>query len=474
MKGCCGEGGAGGCLACSLTLDPVFLHAVPGTGTGMSGGHFFTALITVAASPLPTAAAAANNNWTFVGAGGCDVSDAQCQKPSLPYSHQIVALHGTAAKINTTTAGSPSWLHINAERTCLFAALTDASKVASYEILDGKLVGPKSVVDSGGKFPVKLDSVRSFVIVANYGASTEGASVGSLVVGDECKCCLKLADSMPFNRSSVDPHRQLSSHIHTVVVDGANVAREDARVYAADLGGDAIYRLSVHLKGSPPGALTLEETAAVVPAGSGPRHLAVGGPSNRRMVYVVHEMANAVSVHSTETGKLVEVQRVSTLPSNASVPSCVGLSDLDGTAQTDSSEGAADPPSQCNKAAEIALTHDGRHLFVSNRGYGTALTNTIASYSIGDGGKLVGGDLSMLTPSGVSYPRGMALVTAPVQTKVVERLLVAGQGSGNLVAFELAEGKLRRPETLATGLATPTTVVGLCDVRTSSAYCGPL
>ena len=340
---------------------------------------------------LPTAALLSPaKNWTFVGAGGCDVSDDECHTPSLPFSHQIVALHQDRQEsTNVTTGGTPSWLHINGDRSCLFAALTNVSKVASYEIVDGALVGPKSVLPSGGKYPVKLDTVNrlgGLLLVANYGGPTDGASVTSMTIGEVCKCCLVHADTMRFNRSSVDPQRQLSSHIHTVVV--GTIAMADAQVYAADLGGDAIYRLSVHLR-SPPGSLRLQETTPVEPRGSGPRHLAVGGSYDHRVLYVVHEMANAVSVHKANaTGPLREVQRLRTVPGSASLPACVGFSARMMAAASTSERARAHAPPACSKAAEIALTHHGSSLYVSNRGYGTALTNTIAGYAVGADGLL--------------------------------------------------------------------------------------
>ena len=92
-----------------------------------------------------------------------------------------------------------------------------------------------------------------------------GRAVASLLVGADC--ALKPADAVPYNRSSVDPSRQRSSHVHTVVVDPA----VPTRIFAADLGGDAVYTLTVDLATG-----RLAHTGmSLAPAGSGPRHLAV-------------------------------------------------------------------------------------------------------------------------------------------------------------------------------------------------------
>ena len=59
-----------------------------------------------------------------------------------------------------------------------------------------------------------------------------------------------------------------------------------------------------------------------------------------------------------------------------------------------------------------------------------------------------------LAPTSTRYPRGMEL--SPDGTE----LLVAGQGSGNLVTMGLGAepGRLGKPHGLASGLPTPTTI----------------
>lgn len=100
------------------------------------------------------------------------------------------------------------------------------------------------------------------------------------------------------------------------------------------------------------------------------------------------------------------------------------------------------------------MTPDGRSVYASNRGYGSSLTNTIAGFATdASSGRLraVGS-----TPSAVRFPRGMAL------SANASELLVAGQGSGNLVRLAVAPGgqpgALQMLGELVGGLATPTTV----------------
>lgn len=369
----------------------------------------------------------------YLGAGGCDVADSQCSAPPAPLSNQIVVKCDGQPLQNVTTGGSPSWLHLSRDGKCLFATQSDTNRVLSYERATLKLVAN---VSSGGIAPVKLDSTAGVLLVANYGTPTAGASVASLRIGADCS--LTPADSLPFNRSSIDPRRQLSSHIHTVVADDNALEAATAQVMAADLGGDALYTLRVRLRD---GALKLEHTRPVTP-GSGPRHIAIH--PTLRMAYVVHEMANAVSawrIHAD--GSLEQAQpMLPTVPTNATLPSCVGVS------------GGGGGPAPCTKAAEILATPDGRSVFVSNRGVASKSTNTLAGFRVDAAdGRLA--PRTQLAPTGTRFPRGVAL--AHKGTVV----LVAGQGSGNLASLAVGSeaGTLARPQEVLSGLATPTTVV---------------
>jgi len=370
----------------------------------------------------------------LVGSGGCDVSDSLCEPPVPPFSRQIVLLSAGGVKHNYTTPGAPSWLHVSG--SCVFAAATTDNSLLSYKLgAGGALDGPVSAVPSGGLAPVKLDSAGTTLVAANYGSPSSGASVASFVV-DPQACSLTAGASMPFHRSSVDPRRQTNSHVHTVVVDHAASSANQTRVLAADLGGDAIYTLDV----SASGAISLLHTAAAA-AGSGPRHLAIH--PKLRVAYVVHEMSNTLTVHAIDdqSGSLSLLQTTSTLPLNATLPTCAGLhAGLGG----------------CSKAAEIVVTAGGESVFVSNRGVGSPLTNTIAGYEVLPHGYVA---LAQLAPSATRFPRGMTLSSDSSQ------LLVVGQGSGNFVRFDVSStpGTLRLPgiELIAAGLSTPTTVVPL-------------
>lgn len=212
----------------------------------------------------------------FVGSGGCDGSDHACVKPaSASLGQQIDAFEWDGASplrlaSNTSTGGVPTWVIARespAGTSCVFATLSDIDRIASYE-RSGSTLTLRSKVPSGGAAPVFLDTAGGVLLAANYNGPDTGrnnnASVGSLLIGDDCS--LTLADSLHVHGSGPDPSRQLSSHVHSVVV-ARPVSGASAVAFAADLGADAVYSLAVDL-GS--GKLELMATAQLKP-GSGPR-----------------------------------------------------------------------------------------------------------------------------------------------------------------------------------------------------------
>jgi 6-phosphogluconolactonase (cycloisomerase 2 family) len=404
---------------------------------------------------LLAGAVGASAGFIYTGAGGCDVSDTACVPPAAPYSQQINAFsqQTKGGKLypvaNYTTGGTPSWVIVpdepDLDTKCLFATLSDINRVVSYEVLAGGALSLVSNVSSGGLSPVYLDHYYAqypqqgkALLVGNYNGdcAAGGATVASLLVSD--KCVLTPGDSIAFNGSGPDPTgRQKCSHAHSVVVDRYSFAAAAAGTidaFVQDLGADKVYTVALELA---TGKLSLKHTT-VVAAGSGPRHLAVtyhGGSDPKHVAYLVHEMANLVSVHTIDgTGALTLVQTLPTF---------------------DNSTGGF------SKAAEIAINGDQNGVFVTNRGFGTAATNTVVGYAI-DRNNSVTLEQKSVTASGVSYPRGMVISSyccpSPWNYGV---MIVAGQGSGNLVSFDASGpgGTLKLPGvTIATNLPTPTTI----------------
>jgi 6-phosphogluconolactonase len=182
----------------------------------------------------------------------------------------------------------------------------------------------------GGSCHLVVDKTGRALVVANYGSGSvaafkvnpDGSLSGPNVV-------------MKHSGSSVDPKRQTGPHAHAVVL-----SLDNRFVLVPDLGLDQIrsYRLDVasaNLTANDPPFVTTKP-------GSGPRHLAFS--PNGKFAYSVHEMGSMVTVwsYAAASGKLTEVQTISTLPA-----------DFHGE----------------DNSAEIEVDSRGRFLYASNRGH---------------------------------------------------------------------------------------------------------
>jgi 6-phosphogluconolactonase len=189
-----------------------------------------------------------------------------------------------------------------------------------------------NTVSSGGGGPCHLvvDKTGRSLVVANYG----GGSVAAFRVNPDGLLSGPTA-LMKHSGSSVDPERQTGPHAHAVVLSPDN-----RFVFVPDLGLDEIriYRLDPATASLAPADPPFVKTKA----GSGPRHFAFS--PNGRFAYSLHEMGSMVTVwaYTSASGKLSEVQTISTLPAN-----------FHGE----------------NASAEIEMDSKGRFLYASNRGH---------------------------------------------------------------------------------------------------------
>ena len=125
----------------------------------------------------------------------------------------------------------------------------------------------------------------------------------------------KLGDHSAFVQhkgSSVNKERQTGPHAHSI-----QMSRDNHLALSADLGLDEVlvYEFNPHV-----GTLTPANPAFTkVAAGAGPRHVAFS--PDGKYVYVTNEMTSTVTVFSynKRTGKMREVQTVSTLPVDSKV-----------------------------------------------------------------------------------------------------------------------------------------------------------
>lgn len=224
--------------------------------------------------------------------------------------------------------------------------------VFAVDPADGMLSERQKVSSSGpGPAYVHLDGTGRFLLLANYVA-------GNVVVNQiENNGLLgEPVARVAHTGSSVNKARQQAAHPHAIVPSPDN-----RFVYVPDLGMDRIvaYRLDADS-----GELTpAPELDVVTPPGSGPRHLVFGpdagqGADMPLVAYCSLELTSELAVYQYAQGKLTETARLSTLPTELTGPA-----DFTGS----------------NTTAEVRVSGDGRHVYVSNRGH-----DSIAVFSTGD------------------------------------------------------------------------------------------
>ncbi|WP_141977812.1 lactonase family protein [Saccharothrix saharensis] len=256
-----------------------------------------------------------------------------------------------------------------------------------------KVVGSRS---TGGADPCHLALHRGFLLSANY--SSGSVSVHPVLreggLGER-------TDLVVHSGAGPDPDRQEGPHAHQVLPDPTG-----AFVLAVDLGTDSVhsYRLSDE------GKLTPAGTARVHP-GAGPRHLAFH-PSGKH-AYIANELDSTIVVAAYDRGVLTPGQKVGTLPADV-------------------------PTGPRNYPAEIVVSHDGRFLYLSNRGH-----DSVAVFAVERGGASL--RLVEVTPVGGKFPRHIVLDASG------RFLLAANQNSDTITTFAVdrSTGKLRQTGTTA-------------------------
>jgi 6-phosphogluconolactonase len=189
----------------------------------------------------------------------------------------------------------------------------------------------------GGATHLTLDSPARTLLVANY----RTGDVSALPIRADGG--LEAVTSVQHDYGSGPSPRQTGPHAHAVVVDPWQ-----RFVLAADLGADRIfiYRFDAANRQLTPADPPYEQ----IPAGSGPRHLAFH--PNGQLLFLDSELSAEIRSYRWEpdTGRLHLLQTVSTVA----------------------------PDYQGKKsAAELTVAHDGRFVYVSNRG-----EDSIVAYSV--------------------------------------------------------------------------------------------
>lgn len=270
------------------------------------------------------------------------------------HAYQLDQASSTLKLLNKTTGvENPFFLALSPDRKFLYSIHAakfggkEPEHVAAFQ-LQGRAgeLKPLNRVSSKGTAScyLQVDATGKTLLVANY---TSG-DVASLPINGDGSL-QEAATFIKHSGSSVNPTRQKEPHAHAIITSPDNKF-----VYAADLGLDQVlcYRLDAATSKLAPN----DPPFAKSPAGAGPRHLTFH--PNGRFLYVINELLNSVTVFSymASSGRLTELQTISTLPS-----------DFKGT-------------SYC---ADLKITPNGKFLYGTNRGH-----DSIACYQIGDDGRL--------------------------------------------------------------------------------------
>lgn len=197
--------------------------------------------------------------------------------------------------------------------------------------------------------------------------------------------------------TSVDPIRQIAVHPHSVNVDNT-----DQFAMVCDRGGDRIYSYRINREKNELELCDVFRTKA----GTGPRHLAFH--PTKPYFYVVSELLPMIASYKydTETGKIEEINMISTEPENYK--------------PRDYSNFGA-----CTHPADVHVHPNGKYVYASNRGH-----NSIATFAVADDGAL-----SFVTymPSHGDTPRAFNF------DPTGKFMFVTNQDSGNILTYRLGD-----------------------------------
>lgn len=301
----------------------------------------------------------------------------------------LCELDGETMRLLETYPGleNPTYLILSADQKTLYATSTtpadgeEGNSVAAFDVSEGHLTYVCRQSTAGlSACHLTLSPDERFLYVANY-------STGSVAVfpvcGNQIAPRIQLIEH---EGTGPNADRQERAHTHFVAFD----PEDDTLLYAVDLGIDAVM---IYRQDPETGLLALCQRVDV-PAGMGPRHLVFG----KDMMYVAHELGNAVSVFHRENSGWSLVQNISTLPEEWEGESYV---------------------------AAIRLT--GNRVFVSNRGH-----DSLAVYRV-----LIDGTLSLVGIYSTigQWPRDFIHLPDG-------RILAAHQESGDVSLFEYEEENL--------------------------------
>lgn len=319
-------------------------------------------------------------------------------RPDAIFQFDLDAESGALTPTGVTCGiRNPSYLAFNPQRSCLYAVSETGDSpqqrsggAAAFAVQPGGGLALLNQQVTLGAAPcyVSTDRTGRWLFAANYHSGTLTVfpiqPAGSLAPA--CQV-------IQHQGSSVFSPNQDSAHAHCVLPDASN-----RWVLAADLGMDQV---KVYRFDSASGMLTAHSAAQFHP-GAGPRHI-IFSPDQRR-VYVSNELDSTLTALTwdAEQGLLEEMCSLPTLPAGVSTQ-------------------------PRNAVADLHLTPDGCHLYVSNRGH-----NSLAYFAVEPGSGMP--RALEHTPSGGDWPRGFAI------SPDGRWLVCAHQHSGDVCVFAVQPG----------------------------------
>ncbi|MFJ7882962.1 lactonase family protein [Pseudomonas sp. NPDC096917] len=309
--------------------------------------------------------------------------------------------HITPQPLQVFKSANPSWLTLSKDQNQLFAVNENGQGQADVVGRVSSLsIDPKTnelrlinQVKTLGEEPThsSLSGDGKYLFVANYGVHADpGGSLAVVPVNADGQ--LQPVTQMSSHQASrVNPERQMSAHVHSVV------SSPDGKfVYASDLGADKVFVYRYDPVANPEHPLVAATPAAIeLPAGSGPRHLLFS--KDGKHAYLTTEMSAQVFVFDYDNGQLKQRQALELAP---------GM------------------PAQNRAAGALHASADGKFLYVTNRGK----ANEILVFAINP----ANGELSEIQRRSVDgdHPREFTL------SPNGKFLLIANQMSNDIVVIE--------------------------------------
>ncbi|NMY01398.1 lactonase family protein [Pseudomonas sp. WS 5059] len=251
----------------------------------------------------------------------------------------------SGAPVLAAKAQNPSWLTLSQDQQHLFVVNENGpgqqdpvGRVSSYRIDPAnQQLTLVNQVQSLGNEPThsSLAADGRYLFVANYSVLEDpGGSLAVLPVDAAGKLSPPVQLSA-HPASRVNPERQASNHVHSVVS-----SPDGKYVFVQDLGADKVFAYRYDPKANHEQPLTPADPAFVqLPPGSGPRHLLFS--ADGKHAWLTTEMSAQVAVYDYQDGMLTQRQLV---------------------------DFAAGQPLSDKAGAALHASSDGRFLYVSNRG----------------------------------------------------------------------------------------------------------